>query len=250
MRMVISGYNFTNFVIKFGKKENLEKLKSGSVYMKDYWYYKNLEDGGMGDKLEGCEFSNQDVTIKVDDGGKDIVAPGFVYYEPNVENKVPIFCATWVDEKNAVLKKVELCGQHQITGRTIYFGCFSVKIDIDKIVKDFDCDYGLIFQYEEFKDKFERYCIEKKLNRDQGLVNYYDYKDRTNPWLKNKVNGFDRFYRKRKEFEHQNEVRWVIDKVLVGTDNYTFNIEKLETACLLPIEKFRDLEVKAYCYKE
>jgi hypothetical protein len=44
--------------------------------------------------------------------------------------------------------------------------------------------------------------------------------------------------------------QWVIDKVLIGTDNYTFNIGELETACLLPIEKFRDLEVKAYCYKE
>ena len=33
--MLISGYNFPNFVIKFGKKENLEKLQSGSIYMKD-----------------------------------------------------------------------------------------------------------------------------------------------------------------------------------------------------------------------
>ena len=237
--MLVSGYNFPNFVIKFGKKENLEKLKLGSVYMKDYWFYKNLEDGGMGDKYEGCEFSNQEVRIKLDDGGKDIVVPGFLYYEPNAENKVPIFCATWVNEKNSQLKKVE--GQ---------IGELHISIDVDRIVREFKCDYGLIFQYAEFQTKFEKYCKENALKHDQGLVSYYDFTDKSNPWLNNKVNGFDRFYRKRNDFEHQNEIRWVIDKVLIGTDNYTFNIGELETACLLPIEKFRDLEVKAYCYKE
>lgn len=236
--MLISGYNFPNFVVKFGKKENLEKLKLGSVYMKDYWYYKNLEDGGMGDKYEGCEFSNQDVRIKISEN-ENVVVPGFLYYEPDVDNKVPIFCATWINEKNAKLKDV--VGQ---------IGELHISIDVDKIVKDFECDYGLVFQYTEFQTKFEKHCEEINLKHDQGLVGYYDYTNKTNPWLENKVNGFDRFYRKRKDFEYQNEIRWIIDKILVGTDNYTFNIGKLETACLLPIEKFRDLEVKAYCYKE
>ena len=237
--MVVSGYNFPNFVIKFGKKENLEKLQLGSVYMKDYWYYKNLEDGGMGDKYEGCVFSNQTVRIKLGDGENDIVTDGFLYYEPNPDNKVPIFCCTWVNANNSALERV-----------TQSVGELHVRIDVDSLIKDFECDYGLVFQYAEFQDKFEKYCNEQGLKFDHGLVEYYDYADKDNPWLKNKINGFDRFYRKRKHFEHQNEIRWVIDKVLVDTDNYTFNIGKLETACLLPIEKFKDLEVKAFCYEE
>ena len=237
--MLIGGYNFPNFVIKFGKKENLEKLQLGSVYMKDYWYYKNLEDGGMGDKYEGCEFSNQTVRIKLGNNENDIVADGFLYYEPNSDNKVPIFCCTWVNANNSTLEKVIQS-----------IGELHIRINIDRLINDFECDYGLIFQYAEFQDKFEKHCHEQNLKFDQGLVNYYDYTDKSNPWLQNKINGFDRFYRKRKIFEHQNEIRWVIDKVLVDTDYYSFNIGKLETACLLPIEKFRDLEVKAFCYKE
>ncbi len=244
--MFISGYNFPNFIIKFGKKENLEKLQEGSIYMKDYWYYKKLEDEGMGDKYEGCEYSNQLARIKNDDG-EDIVVPAFLYYEPNPENKVPIFCATWVNENNSTLRILK---EQSIDEHRVYVGKLQVKIDVNRIIEDFDCDYGLILRYEEFQDRFVNHCKENNLEYEQGLVDYYDFSDFTNPWLKNKINAFDRFYRKRKCFEHQNEIRWVIDKVLIGVDNYTFNVGKFQTACILPIEKYKNLEIEAYCYKD
>ena len=93
----------------------------GSIYMKDYLFYKKLEDG-MGDRFEGCEFSNQDVKISSPLG--TIEVNGFLYYEPDENNKVPIFCAMWIDSNVA-----EFTNTNDSVG-TVHF-----KIDIDKIKK-------------------------------------------------------------------------------------------------------------------
>lgn len=234
--MLVNGYNFPSLIIKFGKKENLIKLMDGSVYMKDYTFYKKLEDG-MGDRFEGCEFSNQDVKISI--SSHTVETSGFLYYEPNENNKVPIFCAMWVDNYVA-----------EFNNTNDNVGTVRFKIEIEKIIEDFECDYALVLSYGEFYDKIKKYSISNNLIFEEGLVKYYDYSDKTNPWLTDRINGFDRFYRKRVKFKHQNEIRFVIDTILKDTDNLTFNVGKFQFAILLPIEKVNSHTIILPCYKE
>lgn len=237
--MLIDGYSFKNFIIKFGKYENLKKLQSGLIYMKDFNYYRSLEKQGQGDKYEGALYSNQIVTIY--DGIKQIKVPGFLFYPPNPDLKIPIFCATWVNSKNSELYFVDSNG----------YGELHIKIDIDRIKEDFDCDYGLIINYEEFQYKIKKYCDDNGISLDQGLVNYYNiHKNFDNPWLKNKINDNDRFYTKDKFFEYQNEVRWVVGKIIdENKDFLIIPVEPFKLSELLPIEKFSDLVINDYVEK-
>lgn len=239
--MLVDGYNFRNFIIKFGKYENLVKLKAGSIYMKDFNYYRTLDKQGQGDKNEGALYSNQYVTISAE-GIEPLKLPAFLYYPPNPELKIPIFCATWVDASNSQLYSVDNNG----------FGELHIKIDVNKIKEDFDCDYGLIIDYGEFQYKIENYCKTNGIKLDQGLVRYYEIKNNfENPWLKNKVNDNDRFYTKDKCFSHQNEVRWVVGKLIEEDKDFlTIPVEPFELCSLLPLDKFSDLVIKGYCYKE
>ena len=239
--MVIDGYNFPNSFIKFGKYDNLVKLKNGSIHMKDFNYYRGKDKQGQGDKFEGSKYINQYVTISVE-GIEPFDLPASLYYDPNPDIKIPIFCATWIDSNNSYLQSVDETG----------IGELHVKLDVERFKADFECDYGLIIDYVEFQYKMETYCKNHNIGLDQGLVNYYDiHNDFDNPWLKNKVNSNDRFYTKDKFFSYQNEVRWVLNKLIdEDKDNLTISVEPFKFCSLLPVEKFSDLVIKRYCFKE
>lgn len=209
--------------------------------MKDFNYYRNLEKQGQGDKLEGSLYSNQYVTISAE-GIEPLKLPAFLCYPPNPDIKIPIFCATWIDENNAQL--------HSIDNNS--FGELHIKIDIERVKKDFECDYGLIIDYAEFQYKIENYCKSNGVKLDQGLVSYYNvHNNFDNPWLKKKINDNDRFYTKDKFFSYQNEVRWVVGRLIdADKDNLTIPVEPFELCSLLPLEKFSDLIIKGYCFRK
>lgn len=234
--MLIDGFNFPNLIVKFGKKTHLEELKSGHIYMKDFHYYRNLEQQGQGDKLEGSLYSNQYVYL---DG---IKLPATVIHEPDPNVKIPIFCATYINKNNASFYVLN----------NENFGAVVFDLDVDKIIDDFDCDYGLILEYDEFQSKIVSYCDDNKIGHDQGLVSYYDvYNDFENPWLKERINGFDVLYRKNDCYKYQNEVRWVVDKHLdKSEDHLDIYTEPFEFSELIPIEKFRSIKYIVRCYKE
>lgn len=209
--------------------------------MKDFNYYRSLEKKGQGDENEGSLYCNQYVTINAD-GVEPLTIPGFLYYPPNPELKIPIFCAMWVNSNNAQLYSIKENG----------IGELHIKLDIEKIKEDFNCDYGLIIDYGEFQYKLEEYCKINSIKLDQGLVHYYDIEnDFGNPWLENKVNDNDRFFTKDKSFSHQNEIRWVVGKLIDSDKDFlTISVAPFEVCSLLPLEKFSDLVIEGYCFKE
>ena len=235
--MKISGYDFPNFVIKFGKLEHLQSLQKGTVYLKNCSYYRSLEQKGQGDKLDGKYFYNTDIVIEPN-SDNPIKLPALAIFDTFPEKDEPVFCATWVNDKNAKLLQV----------KKDHFATIRIQLDVEKIKKDFSCDYGLIFNYAEFQTKIKEYCRKNNICFDHGLVKYYDiYNDLHNPWRNHYINKNDRFFIKDIYFSYQNEIRWVVFKdVEEGKDYTTISIEPLSISKILPIQKFSNLEVGAY----
>lgn len=91
--------------IKFGKKEDLEKLQSGTLHMNNLMYYNNLkstEDEGKSDCYDG-KFKLEDLELDIWQNGKlhpdmsakcesAIISLGY--------EKYPVFCLCCIDKRN------------------------------------------------------------------------------------------------------------------------------------------------------
>ena len=239
--MIYKGYCCPNYFIKFGKKEHLEQLAKGQVFMRPYSYYRSLELG-QGDENEGLYKSYQTITLAktVSDlqKGDSVSFPCYMSQESSFHRHIPIFCATFIGEE--FIEEIEEKDGH---------ASFIFKIPTERFKKEFGADSGLMVNYNEFLEQFRAYCkIQNNLYNEQGLVTYWDFEDKTNPWLEHRRSDFDSLFWEDESLRYQNEIRFLIGKDLANeNETLTFNIGEIKSA-LFEIEEFTYISIP--CIKE
>lgn len=166
--------------IKFGKKENLEKLQRGEIYFKNLNYYSSLEESTgnsiIGDRNEGRHVLSE-VTVNCYDksSGKNILYLENANVLMNIEevSKMPVFCMT-------VLSTNDMNYQGRKENTESYSFCYN------DILKDVSGEDGwssalVITNINEFLRRVEKACdrknikyLYKKIKYTNMGINYID----------------------------------------------------------------------------
>lgn len=205
MKVNIFQYEFPDMLIKVSsKKEYLEDLCAGKIYMNESGYFRKLEDAYRGDKFDGrclisfhnhlgefLEFGPEDEPeqrIKISlDAIKDFTV-GF-----SGDDKIPLYCCSQLSE--AIL--------YQETETSIRFRNEFVS-EMEKFG-----GYYVLFNKSEFLQNMLGYIEEKHLGGKWGTVSYVDLKSEYSIELlnDNSRNQYDSFFKKDLSYRWQNEWR-------------------------------------------
>lgn len=228
---MINGIDYKVF-LKFGKKENLEKLQTGNIYMKEAKYFRELETMsgmvGMGDKYDSCTVQ-RDVPIWIN-GVKIPNADWFVGTN-TMDEKTPIFCCTCLKEKDFIYDSLK---KEYVVDSTIF--------NIEKLKKNFG-EFVLVIPYPEFfVGRINKYCKMNDLDFRFKEVTYVDYNDKDKSWLQEYKNDLSHFFIKEKsKFMEQKEFRMLLANVFTEEqkDYYCMNIPEgfEDFTMILPTEK-------------
>ena len=199
-------------LIRFGRKDRLESLQKGYLYMKNLLYFINLEksnptdSGGQGDMFEGQSVM-YNPTIEIRDyhtkalvyrGAVDLTATSFGY------EKYPVLCMFMLDFRNLVDRKIE-------GGKLIRSYRFTEE-QVERVAKEFG-EYALmISNADEFVLRVKNGLKENGVTQyTRGRVQYY----RPNDFYYSKDvcdNPLNATYWKRENFAFQQEFRILIHK--------------------------------------
>lgn len=227
IKMAKNAYDY--YVLKFSKKEYLEKIKIGELYFKESKYFKYIEENNVGDSREG--------KIRVDPASipqsNDIMnkiarkTEELNFYQKKDE-KTPIFCCSIIDKD--IINKID--DTH-----------FDFKSEFIQEMEKWGNDFILI-NLGELLEKVDSAC---KLNKIYfyGDKVKYDRMDRIltfhQLYLEFAVNPILAFYHKNENYKWQNEFRITLytnGKNLISdhTDNYILKIKNLENAVIYHFE--------------
>lgn len=240
--------------IKFTKKEYVESLKQGNLYMNNFKYFIDLEKTtgtkGMGDQYEGAQVLN-DMIIYITDPDtheqvKLAVASKLTFRADRVLTK-PLFCLTLltsdnikiVNETNEYIEGILNFSEEQKT----------------KIINEFG-ECAVILSPDEFMRNLLETLKNENFSYKTGKVIYDDYTQNT----KHRLDSYSKknneiFFWKDNSFKYQQEFRVVITDLDVES-NYVLSIGKFkkivitETAELLnnglpiKIPKTREIATK------
>ncbi|WP_350343207.1 hypothetical protein PRVXT_002497 [Proteinivorax tanatarense] len=209
-------------LMKFGSKENLEKLQQGKVYMKNLDYYINLEN----------ETSNEDVGDKFD-GLMPIHDLDISILNPETNEPIHKFKANMATMNLGLKKSPVMCmyilDYRNFTNADLNDDILSIEFTFTDEQKERISKFGdsvlLIKNTQEFFERMERGLVADKASFSRDRVKYYN---------KNILQHFQEVaedYRriafwKRKKYEHQQEYRFLVLNKTVE-DHYTFDIEDL-----------------------
>lgn len=203
--MKLFGLDFPNIAMKFcEKKEYAEAISKGIIYMKESGYFRKLEDTYRGDPVDGkcpIDLEGQIGAIESADGeriefiiGKDFVF-GFVK-----DDKIPIFCATLLDE--TILEMKEKISENK------YIVAF--RPEFKEGIKDFG-EYIVLFNLDDFLNKADEYLKKHHIMAKSAKVEYVDIMKQYNEqMLDDKRDQYLPFFKKHITYKWQNEWRMVL----------------------------------------
>lgn len=202
--------NNTDYVVflKFGKKENLEKLQNGLLYMKESKYFKDLEAKtgikGMGDKYDSC-LIQRDLPIWIN--GKKLPNPDWITSSYTYDEKTPIFCCTCVKEDDFTYNENKKC-----------FVLKDNLFNLSTIKKDFG-EYVMFIPYPEvFIQRINSYCQSQNIDFRFKEVIYVDYDKKDNHWVEYYENDLSHFFIKDISFSSQKEFRFLLANVFTDSN--------------------------------
>ena len=222
-------------LIKFGSKENLEKLKNGNIYFNCVRNYRNDGTSFRGDELEGKYIIDPATMRMINKDGEDFFAKYRPYISRITESFVNdddtlIFCASAIT--NRILT--------QRSDGTLVL-CESFKREMKQfgdsaiILKDID----IIERIKSARDEKDR-----AIAFEAGMVSYrdkYDFNSKAN----NTGSPLDFLFDKHIDYINQNEWRIIIDgeftrdtKGGVSLQTYPF-----EAAEVFPIEDLLNVQI-------
>lgn len=199
------------FFIKFGKQENLEKLRNGQLYMKNAKFYRDLEEEsghkGMGDQYEGAIVSF-DVPIQID--GISLPNATVMKQTSNIDDQTPIFCCSCFTEEDLEYYNKEDCWK-------LKEGLF----DWDTIASEFG-EYALIIPHPRyFLGAIIQHCENSNMDIRFKEIQYVQM-DESNAHLKYYNNNLSQFFIKDDSFRYQKEFRILLANQFTGEDkDYT-----------------------------
>jgi len=211
------------FFIKFGKKENIEALQKGTIYMNCLSFFRTLpEENLIGDKLEGIKSIRclENVTLDLNIQKRDKItlkSIGSVHIYPTEKYEGNIFCMYGADEN---LLEKNLKGNR---GRLQLGKSFS------------DSEYiAFINNPREFIRKIDEYFLQNGQKIEISPVNYIDFSNH-----KGTLSPFD----KREIYRGQNEVRIFVKNNFQRP--IMFNIGDISDIChIAPANKHNILEYR------
>ena len=219
---MINGINYKVF-LKFGNKENLEKLQSGNIYMKNAKYFRELETSGgivgMGDRYDSC-IVQRDAPIWIN--GVKLPNADWLVETNTRDEKTPIFCCSCLKEEDFIYDPLK---KEYIVDRKAF--C------VEELKKDFG-EFVLIIPYPEvFIARIKEYCEANSIDLQFKEVTYVDYDDKNKKWIKEYKNNLSLFFIKdRRRFENQKEFRLLLANV--------FTEEEKDHYCMCIPEGFKD----------
>lgn len=164
---MIKGMKYIVF-LKFGKKENLEKLQAGNIYMKEIKYYRDLEaisgNIGMGDRLDSC-IVQRDVPIWIN--GIKMPNADWLVETNTMDEKTPVFCCSCLKEQDFLYDPMK---KEYIVDRKAF--------RIEKLKEDFGEFVLVIAHPEVFIDRIKKYCETSDIELCYKEATYVDYEDK------------------------------------------------------------------------
>lgn len=199
---------------KFGRKDRLDKLRDGHVYMKnlEYFIQEELKTGikGRGDKAEALMFSSNNVKA-YDPHNHSLVFTGKAQVRNPNDRFKPVFCMML---KDLYQNPISLNYPDLIT---------NLSFDL-KLIEDFSSDgqkpfVMIITEVGEFINRIKLALKPKELHLHQDFVKYRD----TNAlWKTDSGIEFNDAFCKNECFKHQEEFRLLIDTRV--EDHFEINI--------------------------
>lgn len=244
--MKIFGYKAPFLLIKVSsKREYLEDIANGKIFMNESGYFRKLEDNYRGDIFDGkCPINLESLGAicielrALDDSGESLRFPveriknfqvGF-----DKDDKVPMFCCSILTEE--ILYKesdVEFGFREEFVEEMEKFGDFFMAFSGNEFVKNIDAlssQVDILYRVGKVKydDIFKKYDLD---NIDA------DNKDQYEP-----------FFNKHFSYKWQNEWRLILaakDRWLIDKDEHFFvaNIKPLEIYRIGEVKELRDLAI-------
>lgn len=236
-------------IIKFGKKEHLEALQKGKLYMKNLRYYASLEEDGSGipDNEEGL-FVLDDIAFEMKKPGTSVTVLKGTAKKMKMDlyiSQCPVFCMYSMDIRN--LKNISICADRcEISGEFVFDA-----IQKEKLPKL--GNYALIvLDTEVFKKKLKDCLNHEKHKYIMDYVKYYE--NNTLEAVNAVINGEDRiaFIKRKSKFEHQQEYRLYIKNCSVD-DSLVLDIGDIsEITKIVSTNELMDMQLiykSQYCGK-
>ncbi len=187
-------------LVKYGKKEYLEELKSGKIFFNSIKKYRNDGTAYRGDSMEGKIPIDPSTIAIYDNDGKNIFdcipKPDIVTQTLYNDKNLLMFCASAITKE--IMEEKEK--KH-----------WRLLEEYKKEMKQFG-DYALMFWSSEFLEKIneaEKYTTQ--FGYDAGIVKYRDLSDFTDmSAYRTTGNITDRYFVKGLPYKLQNEWRMII----------------------------------------
>jgi hypothetical protein len=228
------------YIVKFGRKDRLESLQGGKLYMNTFQYFIDLENRsgvkGQGDNFEGTAVvHNLTVTITNEETGEVVAEDlpvGRMTLRPNVLVNKPVFCATSLD---GTLLEVVAESEDSFTAKLAF-----TEEQRERFVNDFGADHALLIPYDQFIQKVSDRLSALNIGFVDQKVQYDDFMVNSSVRLHSFAEpSLQAFFWKDKSLEYQNEFRLVVLEEVEAP--YILDVGDL-SACskLLPIEHLFD----------
>lgn len=198
--------NSWSMLMKFGSKENLEKLQAGQLYMKNLKYYVNLEkatsDEDVGDKYDG-QVMLQDVKVSMVTVDADEFITQFDAPAASLELgylKCPVLCMFMYDYRNHT--------KEEIIGDTLKVRYEFNEEQLRKM-PNFG-EYVLIVKNgNEFVDRIKKGLLAANVGYTRDFVQYYETNNLEHLRQVQCDNSRIAFW-KRQKYSYQQEYRFLI----------------------------------------
>lgn len=189
MNISVTNKATCHLLVKIGKKEHMEKLiNNGEVYMNTTVFFRENNNSEIGDKFEGA--------LHIKDG---LVSE----YRENLDYE-KLFCMWHINDTTPIYEEL------------IYSDYYDKKLDQTRLALDLrnlsgftdneDPYMVVIYNVKEFNNRFKKACKELNVEFvDNRIVSYYDE-------LTIKPDRIITPYMKRKKYQKQQEVRFLVMK--------------------------------------
>jgi len=239
--MNIFDYEFPDMLIKVSsKKEYLEDLRDGKIYMNESGYFRKLEDTYRGDRFDGrcpVSFDNQPDgffefgSVKIPLSSVKDFTVGFIN-----DDKIPLYCCSQLSD-SILIKETDTS--------------FKFRDEFISEMEKFGGYYAL-FMKNEFLQNMVNHINDKQFNAKWGPVSYVDIQSeyQINIIADKDRNKLEAFFKKDSTYMWQNEWRILMassnDKPIISKEDnhYIAQIKPLTWFHIGEISELRSGSIK------
>lgn len=194
-----------SMLLKFGTEENLKKLQSGQLYMKNLQYYVNLEkstqDEDVGDKYDGQMMFND---VKISMFSYDTHEFIRQFHAPVASLdlgylKCPVFCMFMIDYRNHISESLD--------NKTLKVRYEFTEEQVKKL-PNFGESVLLIKNGNEFVKRVKQGLLAENIGFTRDIVQYYGSNNLENIKQVTSNNSRIAFW-KREKYAYQQEYRFI-----------------------------------------